>query len=112
MHGLNKHMKTGPFRICLLLYILLLAPAVQAQGVYVEVDTDSGTLTVLESGAVLQVFEDIAIGRFGTTRSKRQGDNKTPLGNFRIGWISEDSRYHRFAGIDYPRLYGCVARAL
>ena len=66
------------------------------------VDTQAATLTVLEGDRVVQTFDNIAIGRFGTTRYKKMGDNRTPLGTYRIGWITRNSRYHRFMGIDYP----------
>lgn len=98
--------KTG-----LLLLLVSFALPAQGQGVYVVVDTDEATLTVLQDGAVLQVFEDIAIGRFGVTRDKQRGDNMTPLGNFRIGWITAETRYHRFAGINYPT-YSDATRGL
>lgn len=68
----------------------------------VVVDTEAGTLTVLEGDSVIERFEDIAIGRFGKTYYKRKGDGKTPLGYFRIGWIKEDSQFHYFLGFDYP----------
>lgn len=102
MHESNRNMKTGLSKICLLLVGLSLSQGTRGGDVYIEVDTGAGTVTVLEAGAVLQVFEDIAIGRFGTTHDKQQGDNMTPLGNYHIGWITDDSGYYRFAGIDYP----------
>ena len=87
-----------------LLFVLLAAGSALAGDVRLVVDTDSATLTVLEEGAVIQEFEGIAIGRYGTTGHKKKGDNMTPLGTFRIGWITEDTRYHRFLGIYYPDL--------
>jgi murein L,D-transpeptidase YafK len=86
------------------LLLLLVADKAAAGDVRLVVDTTRATLTVLEAGAIIQEFEDIAIGRFGTTGYKKKGDNMTPLGTFSIGWISEDTRYHRFLGIDYPNL--------
>ena len=93
------------------LLVLLVATPVSADGIRLVVDTDQATLTVLENGAVLQEFNNIAIGRFGTTRYKKKGDNRTPLGNFRIGWITRQTRYHRFMGIDYPDMQ-TASRAL
>jgi len=88
-------------RLMLLLACLLVQPALSGD-VRLVVDTSSGTLTVHEAGAVKHVFENVAIGRFGTTRYKQKGDNMTPLGTFRIGWITDETRYHRFIGIDFP----------
>ena len=95
----------------LLLLSLLFPAQVCTADVRLVVDTGQATLTVLENGAVLQEFENIAIGRFGTTRYKKKGDNRTPLGHFRIGWITDESRYHRFMGIDYPDMQ-TASRAL
>jgi murein L,D-transpeptidase YafK len=74
------------------------------QDIQVLVDTSALTLTVLQGNEVKFSFSDISIGRFGATANKRRGDNMTPLGEFRIAWIKEDSRFHGFLGLDYPDL--------
>ena len=89
------------------LLALLLCPGpvpVLAGGVRVVIDTGAGTLRVLDGARVVASFDDISIGRFGVTGDKRRGDNKTPLGHFRIGWISHRTQYHRFLGLTYPNL--------
>ena len=68
----------------------------------IVIDTGTETLTVMRGDNVVKIFPDIAIGRYGKTYFKRQGDNKTPLGNYRIGWINRDSRYYIFLGLTYP----------
>lgn len=73
-------------------------------GVWIDVDTEEHTLFVMQGDAVQAVFENVAIGRFGTTWSKVTKDDKTPLGQFRVGWINEKSRYYRFYGLNYPNL--------
>jgi len=90
---------------CILAGLLVLLPAVfevTAAGVRIFIDTDKRTLQVLEGDRVVATFNEIAIGRYGKTYYKTRGDNKTPLGNFRIGWIGKESRYHRFLGLTYP----------
>lgn len=87
------------------LAMLLLATGnAVAADVHVLVDTAAGTLAILQGEEVVRRFDDIAIGRYGATDSKQRGDNKTPLGYFTIGWISNRSRYHRFLGLNYPDL--------
>lgn len=71
-------------------------------GVHVVVDTQSQTLTVFEGDRVAERFENIAIGRAGSTPDKRHRDNKTPLGQYRISRIKHDSDYHLFLGFDFP----------
>lgn len=73
-----------------------------AGDVRVFVDTDKRTLEVLRGDRVVATFTEIAIGRYGKTYFKTRGDNKTPLGKFRIGWVGKESRYHRFLGLTYP----------
>ncbi|HYQ70547.1 MAG TPA: L,D-transpeptidase [Gammaproteobacteria bacterium] len=85
--------------------MLVLLPAcfeAVAGGVRVYIDTGKRTLEVLQEDRVIATFNDVAIGRYGKTYFKVRGDNKTPLGSFRIGWIGKESRYHRFLGLTYP----------
>ncbi len=66
------------------------------------VDTGMLTLKILEGDQERLRFDNIAIGRYGTSLDRTMGDNTTPLGHFTIGWISEDSIYHRFFGFSFP----------
>jgi len=73
-------------------------------GIWIDVDTVGQTLSVMQGDTVQAVFENVAIGRYGTTWSKVTKDDKTPLGRFKVGWVNEKSRYYRFFGLDYPNL--------
>jgi len=84
--------------------LLLLSGTVPAGSIRVVVDTGAETLTVLRAGKAVKIFRDIAIGRYGATYFKVQGDNKTPLGTYRVGWINRHSRYYTFLGLTYPDL--------
>ena len=89
----------------LLAWMLLLAGAPVAAGeIWLDVDTDKKTLTVMDYTSVLRTFEGIAIGRNGVSHSRTQGDQTTPLGSYRIRTINPESRYHLFFGFDYPNL--------
>jgi murein L,D-transpeptidase YafK len=96
--------------ITTLLWLPVLS-ALAADEIRLLVDTDSRTLSVLQEGREVDRFEDIAIGRYGTTWFKRKGDNQTPLGRFTIRRITSDTRYHLFMGLDYPDLVAAT-RAL
>jgi len=74
------------------------------EGVRVVIDTEADTLQVLRGDKVIRLYENIAIGRYGKTYFKVRGDNKTPLGKFKIGWENKKTRYHRFLGLTYPDL--------
>jgi murein L,D-transpeptidase YafK len=84
------------------LLLLVCVAHVQASDTRILIDTRAETLTVMQDSRVIRSFADIAIGRYGKTYFKRQGDNKTPLGSYRIGWINRDSRYYVFLGLTYP----------
>ena len=76
--------------------------AASTRGIWLRVDTQDATLTVMKGDKPQEVFRDISIGRYGKTYFKKQGDHKTPLGQFTIGWIPRKSQYHRFLGLNYP----------
>ena len=87
-----------------LLLLTILTVPVKAAEVRVVIDTESDTLQVLRGDKVVRTYGNIAIGRYGKTYFKVRGDNKTPLGKFRIGWTNKKTRYHRFLGLTYPDL--------
>lgn len=86
--------------------LLLLAPvlAQASDEIWLQVDTGALELRVLRGVEVVRIYRDIAIGRFGTTEDKRRLDGKTPLGEYRISLIKNNSKFHRFFGFDYPHL--------
>lgn len=73
--------------------------------IWLSVDTASKTLHVMAGQHPIESFDRIAIGRRGASHDKARGDDKTPLGEYRIGWINERSRFHRFFGFTYPNLH-------
>ncbi len=89
------------FRYCLL-FSIFSGPVAIAEETWLLVDTNKLELQVMEGSRVTQTFRNISIGRYGASRDKIRGDNQTPLGTFRIGWITDKSRYHRFMGLTYP----------
>lgn len=90
---------------CLIALLAAQAPRAEAPGeTWLLVDTVNLKLLVMEGTRAVHTFEGISIGRYGVTRSKLRGDSRTPVGRFRIAWIREDSRFHRFLGLDYPDL--------
>ncbi len=93
--------------VCVALFGLAMADAraaenFPAQDIWLQVETRTHLLTVMEGDKPIERFEKIAIGRRGYGYEKERGDDKTPLGTYRIGWVNENSRYHRFYGFTYP----------
>jgi murein L,D-transpeptidase YafK len=91
-----------------ILPMLLIMPADSAatrdRDIWILVDTQAMVLSVLEGNRVRRTYDEIAIGRAGTTQNKVSGDSKTPLGDFRLVRITPSTTFHRFMGIDYPTL--------
>lgn len=73
-------------------------------GIWLLVETNSKQLKVMQGEEAKEVFTGIAIGSRGTGFDKKRNDKKTPLGEYRIGWINENSKFHRFYGLTYPNL--------
>lgn len=91
-------------RVCLLLLLAVSfsVPQANAEETWLLIDTYNLVLLVMEGDRITHSFNDISIGRYGAAYDKVQGDNLTPLGTFRIGWITDKSRFHRFMGLNYP----------
>lgn len=85
--------------------------AAQGENTWILVDTRNMTLSVVEGDTVRRTYKKIAIGRGGTTIDKKQGDDKTPIGEFHLVRIAPKSPFHRFFGLDYPTV-GHAERAL
>lgn len=70
--------------------------------VWLLVDTQKLSMEVKKGEKTLAVLENIAIGRNGAGEKNHRGDDITPLGNFRIGWINQKSAFRKFFGLTYP----------
>jgi murein L,D-transpeptidase YafK len=66
------------------------------------VDTEALTLDVLRGESRVLRLDRISIGRGGAAPDRRRGDQRTPLGHYRITRVDAKSRFHLFFGLDYP----------
>lgn len=71
---------------------------------WVVVDAEQQTITVMDRGRPLETFKGVAFGSAGVGHKVRRGDEITPRGEFRVGWINPGSRFRLFFGLDYPNL--------
>lgn len=89
--------------ICLLVsFWPLLGNSNQADEVWLLIDGGSGELRVMRGNDTLRRFAGISVGRAGIGVKRRQGDDVTPTGEFRIAWESPRTKFHRFYGINWP----------
>jgi hypothetical protein len=93
------------YRLAAGAWALALAANAAADSPWILVDTRARTLTVLRGeNQVLAQFPGVALGSEGTTRERRRGDAKTPLGTFHVAWINYNSRFNVFFGLDFPSI--------
>lgn len=88
----------------LALFCLSVTPVVASADpdVWLLIDTQTRNLEVKKGDQTIDVLEHVVIGRRGAGQKQHRGDDITPLGNYRIGWINEDSNFRRFFGLTYP----------
>ncbi len=86
------------------LLLALFAPTVHAEhdSHWVLIDTQRQMLELYRGEERVRSFEHVALGRGGAAEDRVRGDNKTPLGEFRISWVNKESQFHIFLGLDYP----------
>lgn len=70
--------------------------------VWVLVDTEDRTLDIFQGDKLVLRLDRIAIGSKGAAPDRRRGDNKTPIGRYRVSRIDTKSKFHIFIGLDYP----------
>ena len=93
----------------LILYLILSYASFPAYGlagddIWLLIDTTELKLEVKRGNKTLLVMNDIAIGRNGAGIKHRLGDDITPKGTYKIGWINNKSPFHRFYGFNYPSI--------
>jgi len=91
------------FRIYLLLSGCFLAFAATASNdIWLLVDTKAKKIEVKKGEQTIETLASIAIGRGGAGFKSHRGDNITPFGNYRIGWVGKKSTFKKFLGLNYP----------
>lgn len=86
--------------------LALIARAEPSRGqAWLLIDTSAMTVALMKGDTAVKTYANIAIGSGGTSWDKRQGDGKTPLGEFRIVDIRPSTRFDLFMAIDYPTIH-------
>lgn len=90
-----------------LIAILLTFTSISAhaeEDIWLLIDTQKLVLEVKLGNVTLVKYSNISIGRNGSGFKRKRGDDITPLGSYKIGWINRNSRYHLFFGFNYPSI--------
>ena len=97
-------MTNGFFLWAMVLIVTAGIPVQAAAGPFeIEISKNSQVMLVKEHGQTIRKFH-IAYGRGGDGTKARLGDNKTPVGVYRIMEFKSDSRFYYFMLLDYPSL--------
>ena len=110
---LHSRRNTTSFSLYLLLTLLLSlqlafvpssAAEAESDEVWLLVDTENLTISVMQGKALLYKYDNIAIGSNGPSVARLVSDQTTPLGEFRISGINPRSRFRLFMAFDYPTM--------
>ena len=94
----------------LLVWILSFLPLTAMAGTaWVVVDTGRQLVSVFDAGRTVLQLKGASFGRGGTGKVHVQGDGRTPLGDFHIAWINQQSPFHLFFGLNYPTVAQATA---
>jgi murein L,D-transpeptidase YafK len=50
----------------------------------------------------IKTFDGVSIGRGGTSLTRTSGDQTTPIGEYKIAWISDSVKFYKFLGFSFP----------
>ncbi len=103
-----RHTRRHVLKVALNALLLASAPAVASvnpaggEEVWVLLNPEKQRLQVMRGAKAIVLYNNVSWGRGGVGLKTRVGDNVTPIGEFRVRWINEDSRFRTFFGFDYP----------
>ena len=97
-------MRTIPAVLLLFLHVAVAAAASSVVPAYeLQVSKSQRLLQVTLGGQVVRTF-NVAHGKGGTGAKRHHGDNKTPVGSYRVVEFKADSRFHYFMQLGYPNM--------
>ncbi len=77
------------------------APSAGGKADYIIIEKSKRRLTLLSRGQVLKSYR-VSLGREPVGPKRREGDDRTPEGVYRIDYRMRDSAYHLALHISYP----------
>lgn len=96
-------MRNFSLRLLLISLLLSMMSFVHASEYQLFVSKHDNALTVEKNGKIIKRYH-IASGKGGKGTKRQQGDNKTPLGVYRVTKLKKSDRFHFFIQLDYPNL--------
>lgn len=86
-----------------ILFFLVASMESPAAPFNIEVSKSKQELRVIQDHKIIKRFY-IAYGKGGTGYKQKLGDNKTPVGIYRIAELKSDSKFYYFLQLNYPNL--------
>ena len=77
--------------------------AAAESAVALKISKSDQTLKVIQDNEIIKNYR-VAYGKGGSGGKRRLGDNKTPVGIYRITEFKEDSSFYFFIQLNYPNL--------
>ncbi len=82
--------------------VMAATESVHPDDIWLLIDTKAKKIEVKKGEQTVETLEHVAIGRGGAGLKTHRGDNITPHGEYRIGWVGDKSMFKRFFGLTYP----------
>lgn len=93
-------------RYFIFLFVFFFYSFSYAQGsIWLLIDTQKKIIEVRQGEQTLETFEHISIGRNGASHKKREGDDITPVGTYKITYTNNNSHFGKFFGLNYPSVH-------
>jgi murein L,D-transpeptidase YafK len=98
----NYHILIRGIISCTAIFLILYPATKASSNPYtLEVSKSSQELLIKEGQEVIKRYR-VAFGKGGNGGKRQLGDNKTPIGTYKILEFRENSRFHFFMLINYP----------
>lgn len=102
----NRSLRRARGILCCLIAVLAascLATPALASNYYLEIKKTARMLLV-KNGEHIEKKFNISLGRGGHGDKHRSGDNRTPVGTYRIVTFNNNSKFHYFMQLNYPNV--------
>jgi len=73
----------------------------------VKVDKSKRRLYLMSGDSVIREYR-IALGKYPKGHKLHEGDNRTPEGQYRLDYVTEESNFYRSIHISYPHLQDVI----
>ena len=99
----SRYLEFISIRLATILLIVAIPVLASTNPYHIEISKQSQELEVFDGDKIIKTFR-IASGKGGNGSKQRMGDNKTPIGHYKIIDFNENSKFYFFMQINYPNV--------